>query len=64
MRTVERAAARAVEARAEELARRLREELPGVRVERTGGEVRLSGRGLAGQVLEEPALRDPAGVLR
>lgn len=64
MRAVERAAARAVEKAAERLALTLREALPGVAVEREGGDVVLRGRGLVRRVLDEPALRDPAGLVR
>ncbi|PAX07005.1 hypothetical protein [Sphingomonas lenta] len=64
MRTLERRAARVVEARAGELAAAYGQVLPGVRVEVEGGDVVLSGRGLAGRVLDEPALRDPAGLVR
>lgn len=64
MRGIERATVGAVERGAERLAAGLRAALPGVRVEREGGDVRLSGRGLAGRVLDEPSLRDPVSVLR
>lgn len=60
----ERIARRAAERRAAALAAGLAEALPGVRVERRGLEVRVSGRGLARRVLDEPGLRDPASVLR
>lgn len=64
MRAVERRAARAVERRAADLAAALARALPGVGVAREGGDVVLSGRGLARRVLDEPALRDPGGLLR
>ncbi|WP_375402054.1 hypothetical protein [uncultured Sphingomonas sp.] len=63
MSAVERIAAKAVEARAAALADALGA-VEGVTVERTGGDLVLSGRGLRARVVTERVLRDPASVLR
>lgn len=62
MRGMEKVVEEAVGSGAAALAAGLRAALPGVRVECDGGDVRLSGRGLAKRVLDEPSLRDPSSV--
>ncbi|HEX8383371.1 MAG TPA: hypothetical protein VF592_08350 [Sphingomonas sp.] len=63
MSAVERAAARAVETRAAALAAVLGA-VPGVSVERDGGELVLSGRRLRARIVGERVLRDPGSVFR
>jgi hypothetical protein len=63
MSAVERIAARAVEVRAAALADGLGA-VAGVIVERSGGELVLSGRGLRARAVVERALRDPGSLVR
>lgn len=61
---VERIAERAVDVAAARLVAELGPRLPGVAVTREGGDVVLTGRGLAMRATDDPVLRWPAGALR
>lgn len=63
MRAVERVSARAVERQAAALAEALGA-VAGVSVEREGGDVVLTGRGLRVRAVTERALRDPGAAFR
>ncbi|WP_431469420.1 hypothetical protein [Sphingosinithalassobacter sp. LHW66-3] len=64
IRRVEAAAERRAAAAAERLAERIASALPGVRAERSGMRVTLSGRDLARRALTDPVLRWLGGLLR